>query len=337
MTRFGHSADTGFIRQSEYSLEWGLSDAKIPAAAIWSPGRGMSKWRTRRSSFESTLAPEESSFMVTHSRSVRFAGLTLAVTTPLLAATALPAFAAGGIADVGAVVTAGNVHVESTKGLSRVTVVLCNGSTVVVDGWSVDQKSGDVEVDGIVQAVFIHSGHNTTLDAQALLARLAGADAVKGESTGTIAFHAEAACDIPTGPGGGSDPGGDNDGRDGGIRDENGDGTTTSPATTTDPAPVSVTDPVLVIHSDPAPATTTDPVLVIHSDPAPATLRLPVGPGPAEIPVSVLAGSLAAGGELPRTGAGDMQSLMRLALCLVTGGVALRATSSRRSRSAFPS
>lgn len=275
--------------------------------------------------------------MVIHSRSARFAGVALVIATPLLAATALPALAAGDTADVDAVVTAGNVHVNSTKGLSRVTVVLCNGGIVVADSWSVDQKSADLEIDGIVQAVFIHSGDNTTADAQALLARLASPDAVKGDSTGAIAFHDEDACDTtPTDSGGGSDGGDDNDG-DGRTRGENGDDTGTPPAATTDTdtASVSETDPVLVIHSDPAPSPVTDPVvLVIGSDPAPATVGLPVTAGPtAEIPTSVLGGSLAGGGELPRTGTGDAQPLMRLGLCLVAGGLAVRA-SSRRIRSA---
>lgn len=96
-----------------------------------------------------------------------------------------------------AVVTDGNVRVQSTKGLSRVTVVLCDGITVVADSWAGDQKTGDVAVSGTVQAVFIHSGDNTTAAAQKLLASLAGGSAVKGNSTGAIAFHDDDACDEP--------------------------------------------------------------------------------------------------------------------------------------------
>lgn len=130
-------------------------------------------------------------------RSASLAALAVAVTAPLGVVLAAPAYGAGGDAVVDAVVTDGNVRVQSTKGLSRVTVVLCDGVTVVKDNWGGDQKTGDVKVDGVVQAVFIHSGNNTTPEAQRLLAALAGASAVKGNSTGAIGFHDDDACDEP--------------------------------------------------------------------------------------------------------------------------------------------
>src|SRR5688500_4049240 len=106
----------------------------IPAAVIWSPGCGMSKRRTRRSrrTVSIYLAPEDL-FVLVRSRSARFAALALAVTTPLVASFAAPAFADGSDADVTATINAdGDVEVTSSKGLSRTTVVLCNGSVVVV-------------------------------------------------------------------------------------------------------------------------------------------------------------------------------------------------------------
>jgi hypothetical protein len=63
------------------------------------------------------------------------AGLALVATTPFTLAAATPAFAAGDDAVVDATVTTGNVHVQSTKGLSRTTVVLCEVSLVVVRLW----------------------------------------------------------------------------------------------------------------------------------------------------------------------------------------------------------
>src|SRR5207248_9989336 len=74
----------------------GPSDATIPAAAIWSPGSGRSKRRTRRSQPSVSLAPEDSPLtLVPSHRSLRAAGLVLALAAPIVAATALPAAAAG--------------------------------------------------------------------------------------------------------------------------------------------------------------------------------------------------------------------------------------------------
>jgi len=285
------------------------------------------------------------------------AALALTLAGPLGAAFAAPAFAvpassAGDSAEVHAIVTDGNVHVTSTKGLSKVTVVLCGGGTVVADNWN-RAESGDVPVDGVVEAVFIHSGDNTTTDAEALLALLTG-DVVHGDSTGVTAVYDEHACDEPggdvvdnggggdNGDGGGEviDNGGDGDNGDGGGEvidnggddngndDDNGDGTDT--------------DPVLVIHSDPAPTTNSDPAPTSSTpDPAAETVVLgttleratvdPVVPA-----VAVLGDTVAPAAELPRTGS-DVQPLLALALSLIAGGSALRAVSCRRTRSAsFP-
>ncbi|HEU5449058.1 MAG TPA: hypothetical protein VFW57_08605, partial [Acidimicrobiia bacterium] len=126
--------------------------------------------------------------MLIRSRSARFAALALAVTTPLVASFATPAFADGSDADVTAEINDdGDVVVTSSKGLSRTTVVLCNGSIVVVPSWVGGPTSGVVDVDGVVRAVFVHSGNNTTDEAIARLEFLSPG-ASNGESTGEIAL-----------------------------------------------------------------------------------------------------------------------------------------------------
>ena len=74
-----------------------------------------------------------------------------------------------------------------------------------------------------------------------------------------------------------------------------------------------------------------------QSDPAKTivfgeTLEQPTTPAPATSPV-VDSNTLSAGGQLPRTGAG-VQFLVTLALALLAAGVTLRATFTRRIRSA---
>jgi hypothetical protein len=269
--------------------------------------------------------------------------LALALATPLALA-ASPVFAAGDDAVVDADVTPGNVHVSSTKGLSRVTVVLCDGSTVVANSWG-GSTSGDVAVDGIVRAVFIHSGNNTTDEAEALLEALAGPDALSGESTGAIAVDDADACDpdeiidngddeiidngddeiIDNGDDEVIDNGDDDNG--GGNRDENGDPNNgdgnNGGGGNTD------TTPVVVVVSDPAPGSSAPST---PADPAPSTSVL--GGNVEQIPTVVMGATLEAGAELPRTGSGDVVPLMRLALSLVGAGLALRTVSSRRIRSA---
>jgi len=158
----------------------------------------------------------------------------------------------GGSAVVNAVVHAnGDIDLTSTKGLSRVTVVLCTGVTVVFDNWNGEQLAATVHVDGAVRAVFIHSGDNTTAEAQALLALLAGADAVKGDSTGAIAFNSDEACQPTT--------------------------TTTQPPTTTTTQPPVVTTtttaPPVTTTTQPPVTTTTLPgtTVTTTAPPAPGT------------------------------------------------------------------
>ena len=271
--------------------------------------------------------------MLSRSRSARVAGLALLLATPLTAAYATPAFSSSEIAVVGAVVTEGNVHVHSTKGLSRVTVVLCDGTTVVVPQWSTGQMSGDVAVGGVVRAVFVHSGNNTTDEAQELLALLAGADAVNGQSTGVVAIDDEDACDEPDGgdddgdgddgdgddgDGDDGDDGDDDDGdqnnggqNNGGQNNGNGGANPNTPVTNSDPAPAHVL-----------------PVNVEKS-----TESKDTQPGK----TAVLSETFVAPTELPRTGTGHVQTLLTLALSLIGAGSMLRAAASRRVRSApFP-
>lgn len=248
--------------------------------------------------------------MLIRSRSARMAGLAL-LAAPLTVLAASPVFAGGDDAVVSAdpISTPGFVHVTSTKGLSRTTIVLCGGSTVVIPSWSGGPLSGDVPFTGTVRAVFQHSGNNTTLAAETLLTSLAGAGAVSGNSTGAIAYDAPNACNT----------GGSNTDDEGGNRGENGDG---------DETPVTVTDPGPATSSDPAPSTTTDPApnTVVEST------TLVKAETPAEIPTVVLGETLVAGSELPRTG-GNVQPLMLVALSLVGSGMAMR-VGSRRIRSA---
>ena len=305
--------------------------------------------------------------MLVRSRSARKAGIAaLAVAAPILAS-ATPVFAVGDDAEVHAdlTTTPGSVHLTSTKGLSRTTIVLCGGATLVIPSWAGDVLSGDVPIPsgGIVRAVFQHSGNNTTAAAKTLLADLAGDSAVSGNSTGAIAYDAPDACNTDGGntdggnTDGGNTDGGNTDGgnTDGGNTDgENTDGGNTDGGNTdggnTDtggdrgedggetPAPVTVTDPAPTTTSDPAPTTTGDPAPTTASpaDPAPATV-LPITAQPAgEIPTLVLGETVVRGGELPRTGSGDVQPLMLMALSLVGTGLALRAGSQRIRSASFP-
>jgi LPXTG-motif cell wall-anchored protein len=245
------------------------------------------------------------------SRSARLAALALAAATPF--AFAGPAFATG--ADlVTAVVIENNVHVTSTKGLSKVTVVYCDGTIVVSDSWSNGQETGDVAIDDVVQAVFVHSGSNTTLEAEALLALLAGPGAVDGKSTGAIALDQQAACDETTVIVVIDDDDDDDttviDDTDTGNRDDNGDGENS--------------DPVISIASDPAPVTS---VLGV-------TLEKPADPAPALAPTAVDGSTLEAAVELPRTGSDQVQFLSGLGLALLAAGVALKGATSKRIRSA---
>jgi len=286
-------------------------------------------------------------------RRARAAALAVALAAPAVLGTAAPAFAsAGGSAVVSAVVSDGNVHVQSTKGLSRVTVVLCDGHTVVADSWAGEQLSGDIAVDGIVEAVFIHSGDNTTDDAQALLALLAGADEVQGDSTGAVALYDADACkpEVVVPPGGNQNNDDQNQNQNNNNDDQNqnqnnNDGGTAGPNGTSDPVSDPSVDPTLIIHSDPAPPTTTT------GDPAPAanppadttvlgaTLERPVLPttgSPAADPaVTPAAAPAVESSLLAHTGSDHTQDLLLFGLgCLGAGVLALAAGRRRRPTSA---
>jgi hypothetical protein len=259
------------------------------------------------------------------SRSARFAALALAITTPLVATYGLPAFAADEPAVVSAEVDLdeGVVTVTSDKGLSRVTVVLCDGTVIVSDDWAEDQLTGEVEIGGAVRAVFIHSGNNTTDAAEDLLDSLAPG-AVNGNSTGAIAI--DQACTQPENEeeenGGGNNGGGNNGGGNNGGGNNTGEGNNGGDNNTGGGnAGVSSENPSTIVlgvrledpNTPAAPAPT--------AAPAPAT---PVAGNNLEI----------AGGQLPRTGSVHVQFLMTLALSLIAAGVMLRAAFGRRIRPA---
>jgi hypothetical protein len=254
--------------------------------------------------------------VTTRPRSARFAALALAVTTPLLASYAAPAFADGADADVSAIVTDGNVHVSSSKDLSRTTIVFCEGEPLVIPSWPEGQQEADIEVEGVVQAVFIHSGNNTTDEAQAILADLAP-EVLAGNSTGELAYPENAddvgkACEeTEEPPGDTEEPPGDTEEPPGETEEPPGE--TEEPADDTE-EPVTTTA---------APAET----IVLG-----VTLEQPTNPAPA-----VGGSNLEVLAELPRTGAGSMQFLVALALSLLAAGVILRAAFSRRIRSASSS
>lgn len=254
--------------------------------------------------------------MLIRSRSARFAALALAAATPLVASYAAPAFADGSDADVTASFgKPGFVTVSSSKGLSRVTIVTCDGDLVVADSWNGAQL-GDVAVDGDVRAVFIHSGNNTTDEAQALLELLAPG-ASNGSSTGEIAF--DESCEDASDDDDSDDDDSDDDGSDDdGSDDDSDDTTTVSPIDVSDPDPVTTTAGP---STNPTPSTDVLGVTVEKaSSPANTDVLGQTVPQPAA--------------ELPRTGAVHLQFLTTLALTLLAAGIALRAAFGRRIRSA---
>lgn len=198
----------------------------------------------------------------------------------------------GGSAVVGATVGETSVTVTSTKGLSRVTIVTCD-EVLVFDSWEGEQLNAIIPVEGTVEAVFIHSGDNTTSDAQDLLADLAGDDAVKGNSTGAVAYYNADACqpEVPTTT------------------------TTTAPPTTTTTEPPVVT-------------TTTAPPVVV-----PTTQPPVVAPPVEVLPVTVVAPVAAPTGELPHTGFGASMLALIGGLAALVGLALLAATRRNAVRS----
>lgn len=219
----------------------------------------------------------------------------------------------GGSAIVGAVVIEGGVTVTSTKDLSRVTVVLCDGTVLV----NPDAPGNEYffEVDGTVRAVFVHSGNNTTAEAEALLELLGGK--VSGNSTGAIALNDEDACDEvpPTTT-----------------------TTTVPPTTTTTEPPVTTTTvpevttttvPEVTVTTVPEtpvttvtapPVTPTAPVTEVPEPVVPVTevpVEVPAAPvAPVEVPVDELAFGGASSGLLAMYGAGMMLAGLGLTLMM---------------------
>lgn len=193
----------------------------------------------------------------------------------------------GGDAVVAATVVDGGVDISSTKGLSRVTVVLCDGTVLVFDSWDEDQLTAELRFEGVIEAVFIHSGNNTSADAEELLAELGGDDAVKGNSTGAIALHDEDACTPTT--------------------------TTTEPPVTT-----TTTEPPVVT------TTTTQPTVVVTppatDTPAPPAPDAPVVNTPDPAPAAPVAGTPVAAVPVDEIAFGGAWSTM---LALIGAGVGL--------------
>ena len=309
--------------------------------------------------------------MLIRSRSARFAALALAVTTPLVAANALPAFAAGESAS--ATLTSPESGSDSTftwnysfgggeHALSNIAIRFCSAdiladvesagpaATIYLDGdtggghdgFGPGIKFGVTEPIGTLTVTFknsheiydsgmeiqSHSGDGQTGDA---ITTTKGpgpcpsdpTDDGDGDGDGDGNNDDDVVIDNNTGGGnngggnnGGGNNGGDNNtgvGNNGGENNTDGGNTNSS-----DPAKSSVpsTD-VLGVTVEEANA----------SAPAPAL-------SPAASP-ALLGETLAAGGELPRTGAANVSFLMTLALSLLAAGLTLRAAFGRRTRSAF--
>jgi hypothetical protein len=263
------------------------------------------------------------------SRSARFAALALAVTTPLVASSALPAYAAG--ESTTAVLTSPAVSgttftwdytfsAGEGHALSNLAMAFCSAD-ILADVASagpdyVIVTSGDVPGGhtgfgpGIKFAVTAPTGTITvTFKSEHTVAD----DAVQiqshsgdGQNPDETKSTDGPGCATDNGGGGGGGGGGGAGGGGGGI----------------DPTDNSDTDPQT---NNPAPSTEVLGVTIENaSTPAPAPATSPV----------VDSNTLSAGGGLPRTGAGQTQFLVTLALSLLAAGVALRAAFGRRIRSA---
>lgn len=97
----------------------------------------------------------------------------------------------GGTAVVDAEVDGTVVVATSTKDISHVTIAVCvEGSIEFIKHDDLDGKEFEVDVEaGVVVAVFVKSGQNTTTVAEELLVALGGV--LNGQSTGDIAYYDE--------------------------------------------------------------------------------------------------------------------------------------------------
>jgi hypothetical protein len=280
--------------------------------------------------------------MLNPSRTARRAGLALALATPMVMGSAVPAFAAGESATASLTApTSGSAttftwdytfHQDGGHGLSNVAIAFCSAdllADVASAGPSADiVQSGDVVGGhagfgpGIKFAVTATTGtltvtfnHAHPISEHGLLIQSHSGDGQTGDSIETAQGPGTCSADVVT----------------------------PDPDPTPNPDPV--VDPTVIVDPapntpDPAPNPTPDPTpqsptVTPAANPSPTTAvlgeTLARPTTPAE-PTVVLGATLPAGGELPRTGS-DVQPLLALALGLVAGGSALRAVSSRRVRS----
>jgi hypothetical protein len=288
------------------------------------------------------------------SRSARFAALALAVTTPLVAATTLPAFAAGESATAElASPTSGTAttftwnytfHQNGGNDLSNIAIGFCSADILEdVESASAGDApvdfflSGDVQGghDGFGPGIKFHtpadSGtitvtfknpHPIAEDALRIQSHSGGGQT----SDATTTADGPGVCPVdPTDDGDGDDDGTNDDGtNDDGTNDDgtNDDGT--------NDAGTDVLGTVVENNDGGGTQTTASP-----ADPAVTIAAQPTNvPTVSPTPTPTVSGNdLTAGAQLPRTGA-SVQFLLTLAFSLVLAGLALRTASSRRIRSA---
>jgi hypothetical protein len=272
--------------------------------------------------------------MIHLSRSARRVALALAVATPLVLATATPAFAAG--ESTTAVLTAPasgsattfswayTFHQDGGHGLSNVAVAFCSAdilADVASAGPSADIFStGDVAGGhtgfgpGIKFAVTAATGtltvtfkHAHPISDHGLLIQSHSGDGQTGDSIETAKGPGLCAADEIT------------------------------PDPTPDPELKVVVDPANPTPTpDPTPGPTSPQPVIPTPDPSPTTSVAPVTieqPGTTPAVQTVVLGATLDRGELPRTGSGHVQPLLLLALGLIAGGGTLRAVTYRRDRS----
>ena len=293
-------------------------------------------------------------------RPVRVAGLALALTAPLIVATATPGFASGESTSASLTAPTGGsassfrwnytFNQNGGHGLSNVAVGFCSAGILadVVSASPSAEKftSGDVPGGhtgfgpGVKFAVTAATGtltvtfaHPHAISATGLRIQSHSGDGQTGDTVTVAAGPGPCPADSGT-TGGTSDSGTTPPGD--GTRDPNGDpGTTPSGGTNTSSNPVSPATndpaPTLAIATDPAPTTTAvAPASDVNA--APTTTGSPTvvlgehidQPAPAVAPSGLLA----------NTGTDHMRSLVGLALSLLAAGLALMAGFRRRIRSA---
>ncbi|HEV8626809.1 MAG TPA: hypothetical protein VG034_20380 [Acidimicrobiia bacterium] len=301
--------------------------------------------------------------MLIRSRSARFAALALAFTTPLVAANALPAFADGESASAtltspasgSATTFTWNYTFEQNggNGLSNIAVGFCSAD-ILSDVVSAD-PSADIFADGDVVGghdgfgpgikfgvtattgtLTVTFGHAHSISDNGLRIQSHSGGGQTGDATKTTKGPGPCPSDPSDNTGGddtGDNTGGDNSGGDNSGGDNSGGGNTGgdnsgggNTAGTTGTEVLGVT----LDNNDGGTGSGTNS----------GTQTAPSPAEPASVPqvspptgTTVSGNDLAAGAELPRTGA-NVHFLVTLAFSLMLAGLALRAAFSRRIRSA---